>query len=246
MKPIAIVQHEADVAPGNLELHLRMRGRSYQLIRLHAGDRVPTSASAFAGLCSLGGNMSVNDSLWWIEPEIELMRDAERRGVPILGHCLGGQLLARAFGAPVTRAPHLELGWGHVAVSDAALAREWLGVQASAVEFFQWHGDTFALPSVARPLLTGNWCTNQAFVIERPGYAHVGMQFHIEMTPELVRLWAADPSAAREAETERRRTGGPAVQSPEQMVQDLEARTARMGRVAAHLYDRWLLGTRAG
>ena len=244
MKPIAIVQHEADVAPGNLELHLQMRRQPYQLIRLHAGDSLPASASAFAGLCSLGGNMSVNDALPWIEPEIELMRDADRRGVPILGHCLGGQLLARAFDAAVMRSPHLELGWGRVAVDDAALARVWMGQDAAGVEFFQWHGDTFALPSVARRALTGAWCMNQAYVIERAGFAHVGMQFHIEMTPDLVRLWAADPAAAREADAERRRTGGPAVQSPEQMVEDLETRTARMGRVATHLYDRWLRGVR--
>jgi GMP synthase-like glutamine amidotransferase len=245
MRPIAIVQHEADVAPGNFELHLQSRGRPYQLIRLHAGDAVPESSAPFAGLCSLGGNMSVNDDMPWIEPEITLMRDADARGVPIIGHCLGGQLLARAFGAPVTRAPHLELGWGRVAVEDAALAREWLGDDADAVEFFQWHGDTFALPDAARRVLTGPWCANQAYVIERPGYAHVGMQFHIEMTPDLVRLWAADPTAAHEAEAERRRTGGPAVQSPQEMLVDLESRAARMYRVAAHLYDRWLCGTRA-
>lgn len=244
MRPIAIVQHEADVAPGNFELHLQARGRPYQLIRLHAGDAVPASAAPFAGICSLGGNMSVNDDMPWIEPEIALMRDADARGVPIIGHCLGGQLLARAFGAPVTRAPHLELGWGRVAVEDAALAREWLGDDVAAVEFFQWHGDTFALPDAARRVLTGSWCANQAYVVQRPGYAHVGMQFHIEMTPDLVRLWAADPTAAHEAEAERRRTGGPAVQSPQEMLVDLESRAARMYRVAAHLYDRWLCGAR--
>jgi hypothetical protein len=68
------------------------------------------------------------------------------------------------------------------------------------------------------------------------------MQFHIEMTPELVRSWTADPMAAQEYEHERSRTGGPAVQSPQEMVEDVEPRAARMARVAAHLYDRWLRG----
>jgi GMP synthase-like glutamine amidotransferase len=244
MRPIAIVQHETDVAPGNFETHLRARGRAFELIRLHAGDPLPASAAPYAGLCSLGGNMSVNDDLPWIESELALLRDADRRGVPVIGHCLGGQLLARALGGSVTRAPHLELGWGRVIAADEELVREWLGEDVEDVEFFQWHGDAFDLPPAARRLLTGSWCANQAYVVERPGYAHIGMQFHIEMTPELVHQWAADPAAAREADAERHRTGGPAVQSLEAMLERLEERTARMYRTAAHLYDRWLRSAR--
>jgi len=253
MKPIAILQHEADVAPGNFAEHLQRRGRPFDVIRLYAGDALPASAADYAGLCSLGGNMSVatdrgegsaGDALTWLEPELALLRDADARGVPVIGHCLGGQLLARALGGDVKRAPHLEMGWGRVSVDNAALAREWLGEEAADVEFFQWHSDTFDLPPGARRLLSSEWCANQAYVIPRDGFAHVGMQFHIEMTPELVRLWAADPKAAEEGEAEKRRSGGPAVQSPAQMVSDVDARAARMYRVAAHLYDRWLAGAR--
>jgi GMP synthase-like glutamine amidotransferase len=242
MKPIAIVQHEADVAPGTFEQHLQTRGRSYELIRIDAGDKLPGSAAPYAGVCSLGGNMSVNDPLPWIPEECAFLRDADARGIPIIGHCLGGQLLAKALGGQVTRAPHLEMGWAPVAIDDVALAREWLGEGAEAVELFHWHGDTFEVPPGGRRFLTGPWCANQAFVLPRPGCDHVGMQFHIEMTPELVRCWAADPMAEREYERERTRTGGPAVQSPEEMVRDLEQRSARMYRVAARLYDRWLRG----
>ena len=245
MKPIAIVQHEADVGPGNFEQHLQARGRNYEVIRIDLGAALPRSAAPFAGVCSLGGNMSVNDPLPWIADEIAFLRDADARGIPIIGHCLGGQLLARAFGAEVTRAPHLEMGWSPVAVDDAALAREWLGEEGpDTVELFHWHGDTFEIPPGGRRFLTGTCCANQAFVLPRPGYDHVGMQFHIEMTPELVRRWAADPMAAREYERERARTGGPAVQSPQEMVEEVEQRAARMVRVAAHLYDRWLRGVR--
>jgi len=259
MKPIAIIQHEADVAPGNFALHLQQRGRPIDVVRVYAGDPIPATAESYAGLCSLGGNMSVatdrhrarvaeaapaGGPLPWLEPELALLRDADARGVPVIGHCLGGQLLARALGGSVKRAPHLEMGWGRVRIDDAALAREWLGEDADAVEFFQWHSDTFDPPPGARHLLSSAWCANQAYVIPRDGYAHVGMQFHIEMTPELVRLWAADPKAAEEGEAEKRRTGGPAVQSPAQMVSDVETRAANMYRVAARLYDRWLSGVR--
>jgi GMP synthase-like glutamine amidotransferase len=244
MKPIAIVQHEADVGPGNFELHLQQRGVPYQIVRIDAGDRMPASAEPYAGLCSLGGNMSVNDALPWIDQELALLRDADARGVPVIGHCLGGQLLAKALGAQVTRAPYLEMGWAPVELDDAALAREWLGSEAGDIEYFQWHGDMFELPAGAHRILTSRWCANQAYIVPRTGFAHVGMQFHIEMTPELVRNWTADPHAASEIDAERQRTGGPAVQSTDEMREGLDERTARMDRVAAHLYDRWLRGKR--
>ena len=244
MKPIAIVQHEADVAPGNFEIHLQRHGLPYQLIRVDAGDTMPPTAEPFSGLCSLGGNMSVNDPLPWIDDELVLLRDADARGVPVIGHCLGGQLLAKALGAQVKRAPHLEMGWSRIDVDDAALAREWLGDDAGDIEYFQWHGDMFELPAGARRILAGRWCPNQAFIVQRRGFAHVGMQFHIEMTPDLVRRWVADPLAEREIAAERQRTGGPAVQSVQQMSENADERAARMYRVAAHLYDRWLRGVR--
>lgn len=119
-----------------------------------------------------------------------------------------------------------------------------VGDDVGAVEFFQWHSDGFDLPPDARRLLSSAWCANQAYIIPRDGFAHVGMQFHIEMTPELVRRWVDDPKAAEEGDAERLRTGGPAVQTPAQMLQQLEGRTARMLRVAQRLYDRWLQGVR--
>ena len=155
---------------------------------------------------------------------------------------VGGQLLARSLGAAVTRNPVKEIGWGRVAVTQPALAREWLGAVAAEVEMFQWHGDTFALPSRACNFLASRWCANQAFVVEHAGVAHIGMQFHCEATPALVRQWTGDDTWYDEVQAEREATGGPAVQSPEQMVDDLEQRAARMYRAAAHLYDRWLRG----
>jgi len=244
VKPVLIVQHEVAVEPGNFEQHLRTRGRPYVIRRLFEGDDVPESAAPYAALCTLGGGISVNDDLPWIEAELALLRDADAQRVPIIGHCLGGQMLARAFGARVTRSPHEEFGWGRLQVDDAVLAREWLGEDAERIEYFQWHSDTFGLPEGARRILRGVWCPNQAYVLPRPGYAHVGMQFHIEMTPELVRRWASDPAASDEIEAARLSNGGASVQAPAAMMADLEARTARMGEVATHLYDRWLRGAR--
>jgi GMP synthase-like glutamine amidotransferase len=247
MKPILIVQHEAGVEPGNFATWAQATGRPYEVVRVDRGERLPASAAGFAGICSLGGNMSVNDDLPWIREELALIRDADARRVPVIGHCLGGQLIARALGAPVRRAEHMELGWSRVDVVDPALAREWLGHRPGDVgelEFFQWHGDAFDLPAGARRMLAGPLCANQAFVVQRDGFAHLGMQFHSEMTPELVRQWVEDPIGAREID-ERVRDGSPGVQTADQMLRELEARTARMEVIARRLYERWGQGLRS-
>ena len=153
---------------------------------------MPASAEAYAGVCSLGGNMSANDPLPWIDEELAFMRDAVERGVPIIGHCLGGQLLAKALGAAVDRNPCKEMGWLPVDVVDPVLVNEWLG-SAAPGELFHWHGDAFELPQGARRLLSSPLAPNQAYVVERAGTEHLGMQFHIEMTPELVNAWAGRP-----------------------------------------------------
>jgi GMP synthase-like glutamine amidotransferase len=244
MKPIAIVQHEADVGPGHFAAHLEVRGWSYELIRVFDGVRIPHTANLYSGICSLGGSMSVNDPLPWIDDEIALIRDADAQRVPVIGHCLGGQLIARAFGARVARSDVREIGWGRVEVADRELALDWLGTDTVSCELFQWHEDSFDLPSGARRVLSGALCSNQAFVIQRAGYTHLAMQFHVEMTPALIRSWLADPLAAQDIERERQHGNAPGVQSPAVIARDVELRTERMGAVATRLYDRWAQGLR--
>ena len=243
MKPIVIVQHEADTGPGQFEAHLLQNHLPYQMVRVFAGDPMPDSAVTFSGICSLGGSMSANDDLPWIDAEITLLRDAEQRGVPIIGHCLGGQLLAKAFGAPVTRNAMKEIGWSEVQVDDAELAREWIGSDP-AFELFQWHGDKFALPAGARRFLTSPLCANQAFVIDRKDHAHLGMQFHVEMTPSLVDGWVNNIHGRREIDQAFERQGGVGVQRAEEIVVNLAERTQRMSLIADRIYRRWLSGVR--
>jgi len=238
MKPIAIVQHEADAGPGHFADFLLERNLPHQTVRVFAGDAMPSSAEPYAGICSLGGSMSVNDDLLWINEELALMRDADRAGVPIIGHCLGGQLLAKAFGAQVTRNAVKEIGWSQVEVDDAALAREWIGDEPS-FELFQWHGDTFALPAGARRFLTSRWCANQAFVVQRNPFAHLGMQFHVEMTPQLVNAWVNDPAGIDEIDKAFERQRGTGVQRAEEITLNVDQRTQKMSRLADRLYQRW-------
>jgi GMP synthase-like glutamine amidotransferase len=179
----------------------------------------------------MGGPMSVNDDLNWIPPALALIRSAVAGGVPVIGHCLGGQLMAKALGGQVTRNPVREIGWGEITAADNAAAREWLGERAGFLGF-HWHGETFSLPPGATPLMASRHCANQGFVIG----ASLAMQCHVEMTEAMIRLWN------RQWADEVNNHPGPSVQRPQQMYVDLETRLARLHEVADRLYGRWIAG----
>jgi len=238
MRPVLIVQHEHDVGPGRFEHYLKARNIQHRIVQVFAGELIPSSADAYSGFCSLGGSMSAIDNLPWIDTEIALMRSADQLGVPIIGHCLGGQLLAKTFGAAVTRHRLKEIGWGSVEVAEAQLARQWIG-EPARIELFQWHGDTFAIPAEGRRFLTSQLCANQAFVIERAAFTHLGMQFHVEMTAELIRAWATDPLGRAEIERAFEQQDGVGVQPVDQMLRDVDLQAQRMAVIADHVYDTW-------
>ena len=180
--------------------------------------------------------MSANDALPWIAPLLELIRDAVRRDLPTLGHCLGAQLMARAFGGAVTRNRIAEIGWGEVRVADNAVASEWFGA-LEAFEAFHWHGERFSIPPGATRVLGNAHCENQAFALGK----HFGMQCHVEMTEELVRAWCR---GGRE-EIERS-AASPGVQPPDEILRELAPRVARLHAVADRIYDRWSVGLSRG
>lgn len=200
-----------------------------QLIALDEGAPVPRDPRAFSGLCFMGGPMSVNDNLPWIAPVLELIREAVRKDLPVIGHCLGGQLMSKSFGGEVRPSRYKEIGWGPVRACDNGVAREWLG-DVQAFETFQWHGETFSVPPGATRLLENEHCENQAFGLGK----HLGMQCHVEMTEDLIRLWVRTG-----ADEMRAAAGSPAVQAADEIQRDIEGRLERLRAVADRLYDRW-------
>jgi len=175
--------------------------------------------------------MSVNDELPWIAPVLELIRRAVATDIPVIGHCLGAQLMAKALGATVSKNPVKEIGWGEVAVADNAAARAWFG-SGDGFLSFHWHGETFALPPGATPILSSRYCANQAFVLGK----HIGLQCHVEMSEAMIRLWN------RHWADEVNGNPGPSVQKPEEMYENLDRRLERLHQAADAIYSRWIAG----
>ena len=125
MKPVAVFRFSQTEHPGRFGSWLTRHGIPWELIPIDEGVAVPASPDAYSGIGMMGGPMSVNDRLPWIAPLESLIRDAITDGTPVIGHCLGGQLMAKALGAKVSRMPAPEIGWFHVDVADRDARREW-------------------------------------------------------------------------------------------------------------------------
>jgi GMP synthase (glutamine-hydrolysing) len=138
----------------------------------------------------MGGPMSVNDTdkYNFLTPEIKLIERMLADKKPVLGICLGAQLMAKALGARIYPNAHRELGWHDIQLTDAAVSDPLFAVQANTMRVFHWHGETFNLPPGAVHLAKSDRCANQAF---RWGGNSYGFQFHFEVTPAMVSEWCS-------------------------------------------------------
>lgn len=236
MKPVAIFRHASSEGPGYFATFLQNNGIPWELITVDAGGALPGNVRKYSGLVFMGGPMSVNDGLPWLDQSQALIRQAVRLGVPVLGHCLGGQLMAKALGGEVGRNPVKEIGWGEVSAIESAAAKAWFG-DVARFNAFHWHGETFSLPPGAELILSSPHCEHQAFVLEGK---HLGMQCHVEMTEEMVREWyalGADEVAAAQA--------SPAVQPASVALTDLVERVRALNAISEKLYRKWAAGLAA-
>lgn len=232
MKSVIIFRHADTEGPGYFATFLDEHNIPWQLVKIDENEPLPASISGFSGVVLMGGPMSVNDDLPWIEPLLNLIREAYRLDIPLLGHCLGGQLISKALGAVVTKNPIKEIGWGEVVVSENAVAKEWFG-ELEGFNSFHWHGETFSLPENAVHLLSSPYCKNQAYAIGK----HLAFQCHIEMTPEMVESWCT-VGAAELAES----AASVAVQQAEKMREALPLHCFSLNKVASQVYSQWIKG----
>lgn len=229
MKPVRIFRHITCEGPGYLAEVLQHYNIPFELVRIDQGDTLPDNNTGASALVFMGGPMSVNDDLPWITQELALIRQAVRDDLPVLGHCLGGQLISKALGGVITANPVKEIGWLPVQKLTNPATDNWLGNIPDESLMFHWHGETFSIPQGATAILKSRHCDHQGFVIGNT----LALQCHIEMTAEMVREW----SGLYEAELLE---PGETIQSRNTMLLNLEENITRLQANADAIYRRWL------
>lgn len=236
MKPVLILQHLNGDGPAYLRSWLQREGVPFEVRNSQAGDNFPAHMGDHAALAVLGGEMSANDPLPSLRQAELLILDAMARERPVIGHCLGAQLMARALGARVVASPAPEIGWQRIELLESPLARDWFGHAEDKPTVFQWHEDAFELPSGAALLATSAACPHQAFAVG----PHLALQFHVELDETKLRRWAKLDSPQFRAMQRRHAS----VQSGSSMLAGMAQHLAPQQALADRLYTRWLAAVR--
>jgi len=189
-KHVAIFKHIKSEGAGTIYRYLRRKHLPYRIYELQYGVALPDLNELLA-LVVLGGPMNVDEEgrYPFLGPEKKLIRQAVQAKLPVLGVCLGAQLLATAFGAAVTRNRQPEVGWFEVDLTPAGAADPLFTGVGPTLPVVQWHQDTFGIPDQALHLASSPLCVHQALRVPPFGY---GLQFHVEVTASLLKSWCKD------------------------------------------------------
>jgi GMP synthase-like glutamine amidotransferase len=231
MKPVLVLQHLTTDGPAHLAAWLEREAVPFEVFDTQAGQRYPDHIDGYRALAVLGGEMSANDELPSLRDAERLILEAIDRGVPVIGHCLGGQLMARALGATVQASPAPEIGWQTLQVAGTPAARDWFGTKERPT-VFHWHHEAFALPAQAQRLASSPACPNQAFALG----PHLAMQFHVELDDTKLRRWAA----SQDPDYLALQSSCATVQSGAVMRAQAAVALPAQQRLAERLYQRWL------
>ncbi len=197
MRKVLVFQHVSSEPLGVLDRQLREHGCRIKFVNFSREPGAQPDVSRYNGLIVLGGPMNTDaiDRYPNLLTEMEAIREAISRGLPVLGICLGAQLIAEALGARVGRNAVKEIGW--YAVTPTAEGRkDPLFAHFDGTErIFQWHGDSFELPAGATLLASSERCENQAFRFGDNVYA---LQFHLEVDTQLIERWIVNPNMCAE------------------------------------------------
>jgi GMP synthase-like glutamine amidotransferase len=184
---VLIIMHNPSEGPGTIEDYLVRKGIDVYTVRLYALDLLPPVFDDYDAVVTMGGPMNVyeDEKYPFLRDEAKFLKQTIDRGLPVLGICLGAQMIARACGAAVFKAAQKEVGWSEVSLTDTGKEDMLFRGLAETLPVFQWHEDTFDLPVGGHLLATSAACPHQAF-----RYSHAyGLQFHVEVTPQIISDW---------------------------------------------------------
>jgi len=234
VKPVLILQHQAPENAAYLTTWLNQHVVPYHVANAGAGELFPTSIEPYSALAVMGGGMSANDSLPSNRQAEILILQAMYRDIPVIGHCLGGQLMSRALGGIITASPQPEIGWQSISYEDDPLTKEWFGDQPTNT-VIQWHYESFSIPTGATRVATSSACPNQAWAIG----PHLAMQFHIEINEAKIDSWVNDD----DPKWADARTCYDSVQNKIDMLTGIPYHLKQHQATADRIYSNWLKTT---
>lgn len=227
---ILFIKHIDIEGPGTLGDFFTGQGYVTKTIDLGAGDHLPDSLDGMEAVIILGGPMNVyeEDKYPFLKKEDIFIKEALARGIPLMGICLGSQLLAKAAGAAVGKSPQKEVGFFPIQLTQEGRRDPLFRGLNKELEIFQWHEDMFQIPAGAQWLAASSACPHQALKVGPNAY---GLQFHIEITDRSIREWS-------DGYWDRKDTA--AMVKKREMLEDYQKKKEQFNRVADKIYNNFL------
>lgn len=235
MKPVLILEHQLPENAAYLGTWLRNNNIEYVVYNADVHKAFPSSIEPYSALAVMGGGMSANDPLLTNRQAEILILQAIHYDIPVIGHCLGSQLMSKALGGTVSSSYKPEIGWQPIRYIDDQITTEWFGNDPTDM-VIHWHYESFTIPKGARLLASSDACVNQAFSIGK----HLAMQFHIEIDERKIDTWVKDDDEAWFDAKIKYDT----VQDREQILADTPRYIQKHKQTADHIYHNWLKTTK--
>ena len=231
MKPVLILEHQLPENSAYLSTWLNNHNIPYEIFNTDVHAEFPSSIEPYSALALMGGAMSANDKLYTNRQAEILILQAMHRDIPVIGHCLGGQLISKALGGVITKSHKPEIGWQPIKYENHLMAKAWFGDDPTDI-VMHWHYESFSVPEGATLLATSESCNNQAFCIGKT----LAMQFHIEIDTEKTMRWANDIDPIWDQAI----IDYDSVQNKQEILDGIDKYLIKHRQTADHIYGYWL------
>ena len=231
MKPVLLLENQLPEKIGYLGTWLEENKIPCVVYNAEIHKEFPSSINDYSALAIMGGAMSANDPLYTSRQAEILILQAMYKDIPVIGHCLGGQLIAKALGARVTESPEPEIGWQEITYLEKPETKQWFGENPTS-KVIHWHYETFSIPKGATLLASNDSCPNQAFSIGKA----LAMQFHIEIDEDKIFYWVSED----DEKWAQSRANYKSVQEKFEILSGVGLHLLQHQKTADNIYSNWL------